>query len=76
MLSREGGLPFDLFWESGFRNSGKQFKASVPSCSSKLFSEDGTIYSDGYFFFSSDTVILRTLSLRLVEETVDAVVTV
>lgn len=75
MLSREGGLPFDLFWEPGFRNSRKQFKASVPSCSSKLFSEDGTIYSDRLFFFP-DTAILHTPSLRLAEETVDAVVTV
>lgn len=50
MLSREGRLPFDLFREPAFRNSRKQFKASVPSCSSKLFSEDGTIYSDRLLF--------------------------
>lgn len=51
----------------------------LPSTSSKLFSEDGTIYSDRlffFFFFLPDVAILHMPTLRLAEETVDAVVTV
>lgn len=43
MLRREGGLLFDLFGEPGFRNSRKQFSASVPSCSCRFFSGDGSV---------------------------------